>query len=71
MITSIRCLAVIGLLPIEHEKGGKNYRQRYKQCQISIQNKGVLTINLRDQGGGKHEMNETRIRMVWCGARDV
>jgi hypothetical protein len=35
------------LLPIANkEELEKNYRQLYKRRQISIQNKGVLTINL-------------------------
>ena len=60
------------LLPIENKMElEKNYRQLYKGRQISIQNKGVLTINLHNQGRGKHEVNETWIGMGWCGARDV
>jgi hypothetical protein len=46
------------LLPIANNKElEKNYRQLYKRRQISIQNKGVLTINLHNQGRGKHEVN--------------
>jgi hypothetical protein len=46
------------LLPIANNKKlEKNYRQLYKRRQISIQNKGVLTINLHNQGRGKHEVN--------------
>jgi hypothetical protein len=60
------------LLPIENQKGlEKNYRQWYKRRQITIQNKGVLTIDLHNQGRGKHEVNKIWIEMGWCGARDV
>jgi hypothetical protein len=54
------------LLPIENEKGlEKNYRQLYKRRQISIQNKGMLTTNLHNQGRGKHEVNKTWNGVVW------
>ena len=59
MTTSSHCSTVIVYFLSKMKKGlEKNYRQLYKRRQISIQNKGVLTINLYDQGRGKHEVNE-------------
>jgi hypothetical protein len=62
------------LLPIENKKVlEKNYRQWYKRRQITIQNKGVLAINLHNQGRGKtrSEQNLDWGGVGWCGARDV
>ena len=59
MTTSSHCSTVIVYFLSKTKNGlEKNYRQLYKQRQISIQSKGVLTINLYDQGRGKHEVNE-------------
>jgi hypothetical protein len=73
MTTSSHCLTIIVYFPSKTRKGRKrstgsctsDVRYRYKT------NKGVLTINLHNQGRGKHEANETWIGMGWCGARDV
>jgi len=53
------------LLPIENEKGlEKNYRQWYKRCQISIQNKDVLTIK-SPQPGRRETRSERNLGLEW------
>ena len=71
MTRSTLCLAVIvyfpSSFPSKTKKGSKkNYRLWYKRCQISIQNKGVLTI--------RRNTRRTKIGLGWdgwSGARDV
>jgi hypothetical protein len=66
--TSSPCLAVIVYF-LSNTKNGleKNYRRWYKRCRITIQNKGVLTINLYNQGRGetRSERNLVWNEMVW------
>ena len=72
MTTSSHCSTVIVYFLSKMKKGlEKNYRQLYKRRQISIQNKGVLTINLYSQGRGKtrSERNLDWDGLVWREGR--
>jgi hypothetical protein len=60
------------LLPIETEKRVGKELQAVVQATSDINTKQRrVTINLHNQGRGKHEVNKTWIEMGLCGARDV
>jgi hypothetical protein len=70
MTTSIRYLAVIVYFLSKQNWLENNYRQLYKRSQISIQNKGVMTIKLHKQGRRTTRSERNLDRDGVGGARD-